>query len=187
MLKCPVCSSDITTEEEMCLNCGYELKPQPLIIDAPPPVSPVPIPALVELSTVETTSIIPEPLEFSPNDKIPITSANIILKRGGTKTTQMFSIEGERVIIGRFDPDSGPVDIDLGCLPESEAEYISRHHAEIRQDGSGEYFIKDLSAKNGTFFRASGQSKFQRVIDEQVIHDGDEIALGNVQFEFRVG
>ncbi|MFB2891590.1 FHA domain-containing protein [Aerosakkonemataceae cyanobacterium BLCC-F50] len=192
MLKCPVCDFDITEQEEVCPNCGNpncgnNLKLQQITIVAPSEVAPTSTSQAVELPKEVTTST-SVLIESASKELIPTTSkAKIILKRSGNRTTQTFSIEGEKIIIGRFDPDSGPVDIDLGCLPEAEAEYISRYHAEIWQNRLGQYFIKDLDAKNGTFFRPKGQPKFQRVSGEQAINDGDEIALGNVQFEFYVG
>jgi len=98
-------------------------------------------------------------------------------------TTEAFPI-GDRVVIGRFDAESGPVDVDLGPLPE--AAYVSRHHAEIWRDASGQWFLKDLGAMNGSFVRSPGQSQFQKISGDQALSDGDEIALGNARFEFRV-
>jgi pSer/pThr/pTyr-binding forkhead associated (FHA) protein len=91
---------------------------------------------------------------------------------------------GAQTVIGRFDSETGPVDVDLGQLPE--AIYISRRHAEIKRDDSGAWVIKDLGAGNGTFIRPKGQNKFQRITGDQAIHDGDEFALGNAQFEFHI-
>jgi pSer/pThr/pTyr-binding forkhead associated (FHA) protein len=77
------------------------------------------------------------------------------------------------------------VDVDLGPLPE--AVYISRQHAEIWSDASGQWFIKDLGSGNGTFICAAGERQFRKVSGEQPIKDGDEISLGNARFEFRTG
>jgi len=104
------------------------------------------------------------------------------LRRGGALTNQVFSL-GERGILGRFDPETGPVDVDLAPLPE--AVYVSRHHAEIWRDASGRWFVKDLGSGNGTFLCPAGQRLFQKVHGDQILHDGDEIALGNARFEFR--
>jgi pSer/pThr/pTyr-binding forkhead associated (FHA) protein len=108
----------------------------------------------------------------------------VILKRGGALTSESFPL-WERVVLGRFDPDTGPVDVDFGALPE--AVYVSRRHAEMWRDTAGQWFIKDLGAGNGTFVRTQSQTQFQRVTGEQPIADGDEIALGNARFAFRVG
>jgi pSer/pThr/pTyr-binding forkhead associated (FHA) protein len=117
-----------------------------------------------------------------PSTNAPTGGARITLKRNGVPA-ENFPL-GEQSVIGRFDGETGPVDVDLGQL--AEAIYISRHHAVIRRDTSGAWTIKDLGAGNGTFVRPKGQGKFQRITCEQAIHDGDEFALGNARFEFRI-
>jgi pSer/pThr/pTyr-binding forkhead associated (FHA) protein len=76
------------------------------------------------------------------------------------------------------------VDVDLGSLPE--AVYVSRNHVEIWCDVSGEWFIKDLGSGNGTFVCAAGERQFRKISGEHPIKNGDDIALGNARFEFRV-
>ena len=98
---------------------------------------------------------------------------------------EVYPLGGSPSILGRFDPETGPVEVDLGLLPE--AVYVSRHHAEIWYDQSGQWLIKDLGSGNGTFVCDAGQRQFRKVSGDQVIKDGDEIALGNARFEFRVG
>jgi pSer/pThr/pTyr-binding forkhead associated (FHA) protein len=98
---------------------------------------------------------------------------------------EVFTIAGGPSVIGRFDPETGPVDVDLGPLPE--AVYISRQHAEIWSDASGQWFIKDLGSGNGSFVCPAGERRFQKTSGEHPIKDGDEIALGNARFEFRTG
>jgi pSer/pThr/pTyr-binding forkhead associated (FHA) protein len=108
----------------------------------------------------------------------------LTLRRAGTLTSESFSL-GKRAVIGRFDVETGPVDVDLGALPE--VAYVSRHHAEIWCDDRGNWFIKDLGSQNGTFVRPASATKFQRVLQDQPVSDGDEIAFGNARFEFRTG
>ena len=105
-------------------------------------------------------------------------AAKLILKRGGALTGDVFSI-GPSATVGRFDPESGPVDVDMAQLPE--AVYISRHHAEINLR-DGQWMVKDLGSRNGTFVKnASG---FTRVTGETPVQSGDEVAFGNARFEF---
>jgi len=75
--------------------------------------------------------------------------------------------------------------VDLGALPETS--YISRRHAELRRDPSGQWFARDLGSRNGTFVRPQGGDQFVRITEEHPVNDGDEIALGNARFEFRAG
>ena len=124
---------------------------------------------------------VPSPAPAAP--LAPAHTAQITLKRAGALTGDSF-VFGPGSIVGRFDPDSGPVDVDLGPLPESS--YVSRHHVEFRYDGgNNSWFVKDLGSRNGTFWRAGGQGAFARLSGEQALQTGDEIALGNARFEFK--
>jgi pSer/pThr/pTyr-binding forkhead associated (FHA) protein len=111
--------------------------------------------------------------------------ARLTLRRGGALSQEVFAIGTGPSVIGRFDPETGPVDVDLGMLPE--AVYISRNHAEIWSDRSGRWLIKDLGSGNGTFICAVGERQFRRANGESPIQNGDQIALGNARFEFRLG
>jgi pSer/pThr/pTyr-binding forkhead associated (FHA) protein len=106
------------------------------------------------------------------------------LKRAGILTKEEFPVGG-RVVIGRFHEETGPVDVDLSHLPESA--YVSRRHAEIYQDASGQWFVKDLGSTNGTFLWSSETGQFQKLPPNQPIpiKDGDEVAFGNARFVFR--
>jgi len=112
-------------------------------------------------------------------DKSGPATATLTLVRAGITTSSAFSMAAPAVI-GRFDTESGPVDIDLGQLPE--AIYVSRHHAEIRHE-SGRWTLKDLGSRNGTFIK--GARGFARVTGETPLENGAEIALGNARFLFQ--
>ena len=161
MPQCHVCGSPVPEQTQVCPNCGTQMPGA-----APPPAVPSPPPGAAPTPSSAPTGV-----------------ARVILKRSGALTSESFPLAA-RGVLGRFDPDTGPVDIDLGALPE--AVYVSRRHAEMWRDTAGQWFIKDLGAGNGTFMRAQGQTQFQRVTGAQPIADGDEIALGNASFEFRV-
>ncbi len=121
----------------------------------------------------------PAPVAATPTD-----TAHITLRRGGALTNETFRF-ASGAVVGRFDPDSGPVDVDLAPLPE--ASYVSRHHAEFRRDGGNDkWFVKDMGSSNGTFWRAGGAGAFSRLSGEQELSAGDEISLGNARFEFGV-
>lgn len=155
MVVCSVCGTSNDEEAEVCSACGTELT---------------------------GAARIPEASGEEP-DLEPKRTAQLFVKRGGAVVGEPFFIGGT-VVVGRYDIETGPVEVDLNGLPE--ATYVSRRHAEIDRHPEGEWTLRDLGSKNGTFVRARGTTGFQRVVGSYPIGDGDEIALGNAQFEFRV-
>ena len=107
----------------------------------------------------------------------PAAGATIVLKRSGAETDIVFSVNPP-AIIGRFDPTVGPIDIDLGGLPEGS--YISRRHAKISLD-DGVWTLHDLGSSNGTFIL--GDNDFERH-ESFALYDGADFALGNARFAF---
>lgn len=105
-------------------------------------------------------------------------TARLVVKRSGAETDESFTIHPP-AIIGRFDPEVGPVDVDLGPLPEGI--YVSRKHAKLTCE-DGVWQIHDLGSSNGTFVL---RSDFERV-ETADLSDGDEIALGNARFVFHL-
>ena len=108
--------------------------------------------------------------------------AKLGVKKFGNATGDFIPLQGERLMVGRFDASSGPVDIDLSSLPG--AEHISRHHAELYREG-GQWFVRDLGSTNGVFVRQGGQSAFSpRLQEPTALKDGDELAFGNLMLTF---
>jgi pSer/pThr/pTyr-binding forkhead associated (FHA) protein len=105
-------------------------------------------------------------------------TASLTVKRGGVETDDVFNFIAPAVV-GRFDPAVGPVDVDLGAIPESV--YVSRKHARITCE-DGVWKITDMGSSNGTFVL---RDDFERV-EESELADGDEVALGNARMIFRV-
>ena len=108
-------------------------------------------------------------------------TAELRLTRSGQPTGDRFRISG-RAVIGRFDPNVGPVDVDLG--PIEESVYISRKHAELRHE-DGKWFLKDLGSSNGTFVLEPGED-YSRIEEEAELFDGQELAFGNARFTFHI-
>jgi len=130
-------------------------------------------PAVEETLTEAVVEETPETTETEA-----MTSARLVVKRGGVETTDIF-VFGDSATIGRFDPTVGPIDVDLGNLPEGV--YVSRKHAKITCE-DGVWKITDLGSSNGTFLL---RDDFERV-DEAELADGDEIALGNARLVFHL-
>lgn len=117
----------------------------------------------------------------APNTDLPAALcqyAKLVLKRGGAETDIEFPVNSPAVA-GRFDPSVGPIDIDLGTLPEGS--YVSRKHAKFTCD-DGVWHVHDLGSSNGTFVL---NDDFERV-ETSPLHDGQEIALGNARFVFHL-
>jgi hypothetical protein len=104
--------------------------------------------------------------------------ASLVVKRNGAETDIVFPICSPATV-GRFDPAVGPIDVDLGLMPEGA--YVSRKHARLTQE-DGVWKLKDLGSSNGTFIL---RDDFEKV-DECELSDGSEIALGNARFVFHL-
>lgn len=113
-----------------------------------------------------------------PEAEVGTGAARLVVKRSGTETDTEFPVTSP-CVIGRFDPSVGPVDIDLGGLPEGS--YVSRKHAKIFNE-DGVWKVQDLGSSNGTFVL---RSDFERV-EESELSDGTELALGNARFVFHL-
>jgi pSer/pThr/pTyr-binding forkhead associated (FHA) protein len=110
-------------------------------------------------------------------------TAVIILKRNGAETEHRFPVNPP-ALIGRFDPAVGPIDVDLGTLPEGS--YVSRKHAKITLD-DGVYTLHDLGSSNGSFVLRGAGAEAEFVREESApLADGDEFALGNARFVFKL-
>lgn len=135
--------------------------------------------AAMETATTETPAVAAAPTASGT----PRTGeAKLGIKKFGSATGDFIPLQGERLMVGRFDASSGPGDIDLSSLPG--AEHISRHHAELYREGS-QWFVRDLGSTNGVFVRKGGQSAFSpRLQEPTALSDGDELAFGNLMLTF---
>ena len=179
-ISCTTCGYDKNPDgSEFCDACGAEL----LATSASP--------TLIQTPTVEPVDNNVSPPPPPKTTPIPITTiatpatavtARLIAKQPGVSTPE-FPLDGSNAIIGIFDPDTGPVDIDLEEFSGNET--VSRNHAEIYQEG-GMWKIKDLGSTNGVFVKHSGETRFSaRITIPEVISPGDEIAIAKVRFLFQ--
>jgi hypothetical protein len=106
--------------------------------------------------------------------------------RHGAPAGEAYPLMGDRLLVGRFDAETGPVDIDLSEVPE--AEQISRNHAEIYREADGTWYVQDLGSTNGVFVKSSGSLRFgPRLTAPQALQSGDELSFGNSRFLFQIG
>lgn len=164
MALCPTCGNSVSTDATICSDCGMDLT------SMAPPTDQSASSRAAELSAEILT---PEAIGF----------AVLTLKRAGILTDVKYAV-GIDVILGRFDTESGPVDVDFAPLPE--ATYISRHHARLRRASDGQWTIQDLGSRNGTYVKSGEDAQFIRTTGEHGLNDGDEIALGNARFVFSI-
>lgn len=172
-MQCPVCEKTVPEGQTVCEECGTEIGTQ------------AEKPASAESGTASEVFPVPatHPTPVVSPSEGPSVPAHLLLKRAGTLTGDEFPV-GEEVVIGRFDEDMGPVDIDLVGIPESP--YISRRHAKIYREASGQWFVEDLGSSNGTFlWKSGGQPQRLSAHQPTAINDGDEVAFGNARFVFR--
>jgi len=120
-------------------------------------------------------AVIPSILPTAP----VLNRAQLRVKSQGQLTNTVFTLGAAQLTLGRFDPVSGPVDLDLTGLPGSET--VSRLHAEIYYS-DGAWHVKDLGSTNGVFIKAKSTPSFgPRLLAPARLVDGDEVALGNAR------
>lgn len=185
MITCTACGYDKNPDDaEYCDACGSELQ----TVAAPTSTSSV-APTVLQSPIIEQeipAPQIPQPTyptstPTSPTFSTTATTAKLISKQPGSPIAE-FSLDSNAVV-GIFDPDMGPVDIDLEEFPGSNT--VSRNHAEIYIEG-GFWKIKDLGSTNGVFIKQSSQTRFgARITVPETINFGDEIAFGKVRFLFQ--
>ncbi|WP_428194584.1 FHA domain-containing protein [Deinococcus saxicola] len=122
-------------------------------------------------------------MDGAPSDApTPTGEARLGIKKFGAPTGEFIPLQGERLIVGRFDASSGPVDIDLSGL--GGQEHISRRHAELYRE-EGRWAVRDLGSTNGVYIKRAGETGFSPRLQEPApLVDGDELAFGNLMLIF---
>jgi FHA domain len=174
----PGCGCRLSDNDTVCPDCGTELRRSEGARVSGASAVPVETPELRRSGVRPMTG---EPPGSRASTEA---SARLTLKRAGALTQIAFAV-GERAIVGRHDIETGPVDVDLSSLRDDS---VSRQHAEIWRDRGGQWRIRDLGSKNGTFLQPPGQRKPLRIErgDSHALYDGDDVVLGGPRFEFRV-
>ncbi len=96
-------------------------------------------------------------------------SAPLLEQLAGQGRGRVFELSIEQINLGRED------DNDIVISDES----VSRIHARIEKNKSGEYVITDNKSKNGVFVN-------QQKVESLVLSHGDIIQMGHFTFRFRV-
>lgn len=158
---------------------------------APAPATGAVPTSLTDTGAAPTPTPAPAATPAPMTDEAPVAgppggNPRLAVKRFGALTGDEVPLLGERLVVGRFDPETGPVDIDLSAAPE--AEHISRQHGELYHEEGGRWFVRDLGSSNGVFVKGGADASFgPRISAPRELTDGDEVAFGNARFVFRRG
>ena len=93
-------------------------------------------------------------------------AAALVIRAGGGRAGESFSVEGERMTIGRR-PDSAVFLDDIT---------VSRDHALLVHRGS-EWYVDDCGSLNGTYVNRSR-------IESHLLSEGDEVQVGKYKLTF---
>lgn len=211
MITCSVCGTQNPDGTQYCEGCGVELTsttaapenppaPAPEAAPAEPnPAAPQPAEPQAETAPEALPESIPEAEAPAPQDttaaetpaappapaEAAFRPARLTLKRFGALTSDVIPLQGPRLVVGRFDASTGPVEIDLTGIQGSEN--ISRRHAELFFE-DGAWKVRDLGSTNGVFIKRAGEAAYSpRLVEPAALHSGDELAFGNVIVVFEEG
>lgn len=153
---------------------------------APTPDAGAAISATPEVPVDAPVSSAPAPATMPDTSQAAVGGGTprLVSNRHGAQSADEFPLLVDRLVVGRFDPETGPVDIDLSQTPE--APLISRHHAQMYKEADGRWYVTDLGSTNGVFVKSAGAATFgPRLTAPQALSEGDEVAFGNARFIFR--
>ncbi|PNY81384.1 FHA domain-containing protein [Deinococcus koreensis] len=132
-------------------------------------------------TTAAAAPVAAAPVSPAPADA-SVGAAKLGIKKYGAATGEFIPLQGERLVVGRFDASSGPVDIDLSGL--GGQEHISRRHAELYRE-NGAWMVRDLGSTNGVYVKRAGEAAFSPRLQEPTrLSNGDEVAFGNLMLSF---
>ena len=136
-----------------CQKCGSYLSTRPEGGDEPTTMT----------YTVDDTGEM-QPVDI--DELVDHAGAALVIRAGGGRAGESFTIEDDRVSIGRS-PDAGVFLDDVT---------VSRNHALLvkRRDG---LYIDDLGSLNGTYVN-------RRRIESQRLQDADEIQIGKYKLSY---
>jgi hypothetical protein len=162
-------------------EAALDLEPDALVAPVAAVVAPIVAPVVATTDSTLDGSVNLKATMETPINNAPRV-ARLIPRNLGANSSEGYVMHSERMVVGRFDPSAGPVDIDLsGGQGEN---YISRRHAEVYLE-NGFWLVRDLGSTNGVYVKRAGQAQYSpRIIEPQALSDGDEVAFGNMKFLF---
>jgi len=157
MIRCPSCGVSHPYNTLFCDQCGARL------------VGSGSLASTEEIGSTHTKPQTP----VSPTER-PETPTRLVLALAHEEMEIPLPLT-RKVVLGRFDPGrkKGP-DIDLAAHQAYERG-VSRQHAILYQSGN-QFYVEDLSSRNGTFVNGQRLEPFQA----HPVDHGDEIRLGTL-------
>lgn len=151
-LHCPECGFVNPEGANYCQKCGAYLTATEGSAD----------PSTVTYKVDDTGEYQPVDIE----EEVEKSGAALVIRSGGGRSGESFTIEEDRVSIGRS-PDA---EVFLDDVT------VSRNHALLvkRKDGT---YIDDLGSLNGTYVN-------RRRIESHKLQDGDEIQIGKYKLSY---
>ena len=147
---CPECGFQNSESANYCSKCGALL-----IRDEP--------------SGNTTMTFAPEEVgeeEGLPVEHVPVEGTALVVRAGGGRAGETFSVESDRVEIGRA-PE---------CQVFLDDVTVSRAHAVLSRGEDG-YTIEDQGSLNGTYVN-------RRRVEKAKLEDGDEVQIGKYRLTF---
>lgn len=176
--------SEVGTSNPVDVNSPVDAPVTPGLPDMPLMDTPVSeaAPVAAPVATPETSSTTENSTAMNSAAANNAAEAKLGIKKYGSATGEFIPLKGEKLVVGRFDASTGPVDIDLSGL--GGQEHISRRHAELYREG-GVWKVRDLGSTNGVYIKRKGEASFSPRLQEPAeLHDGDELAFGNLMLDF---
>jgi pSer/pThr/pTyr-binding forkhead associated (FHA) protein len=150
-VQCPECGSLNPEGANYCSTCGALLAP-----------------AAPEAPADPTTAAyrVGETGDLEPIDLGEVAGAALVIRAGGGRTGESFTLHGERMSIGRR-PDA---DIFLDDVT------VSRDHALLVRRGE-DWYLDDCGSLNGTYVN-------RRRLESHRLAEGDELQIGKYKLAF---
>jgi hypothetical protein len=98
--------------------------------------------------------------------ELPVEATALVVRSGGGRAGETFTLEGEKVAIGR----SPECEIFLDDVT------VSRRHAVVARQDDG-FYINDLGSLNGTYVN-------RRRVESAKLSDGDDVQIGKYRLTF---
>lgn len=112
---------------------------------------------------------------------LPGEGPRLCLKVDGAPSGVVVPLVEPGVVLGRYSPSTGGVDVDLGGLPDAMQVTLARRHARFFPY-QGCWCVESLTARGPVTI-----NRHAAIRDVRALSTGDEVALGNVVFIYAEG